>query len=145
MKQNKSPRQRHYASLHICAKKLDWDDDHYRKVFLRAQGAKQVNGEYSASTLNELELARAARAIQRLVKAMEISDWRDGPISKITAIWCAMADQGVIHNRSRQAMESWCLKQMKASKLEWASKEELNHIIETLKQWAKQKSVKLKP
>ena len=143
MKQ-KSQRQKHYASLNICKKKLGWDDDHYRGFFLKAHGAQMKDGIYKASTMNDLQLAKAASAIHRLEKANNISDWRDGLIAKITAIWCAMADVGVIKNRSRIAMEKFCIKQIRSSKLEWATAQELNQVIETLKKWARREGVTLK-
>ena len=143
MVKQKSQRQKHYATLNICKKKLGWNESKYRG-YLRDHGALIKGNKYSASTMDDLQLARAVRDIRMLADNSNISDWRNGLIAKITAIWCAMADAGVVHNRSDMAMRKFCARHIKAAKLEWADRQELNRIIETLKQWAAREGVTLK-
>jgi len=139
----KTQRQRHYASLNICRHKLGWDEKTYRG-YLRDHGALIKGNRYSASTMDDLQLARAVRDIRALVDNNNINDWRKGLIAKITAVWITMAEAGVIKNRSEMAMRKFCARYIKTAKLEWADRQELNHIIETLKQWAAREGVKLK-
>ena len=135
-------RKKHYASLNINKQALDWSDRYYRDVFLRNHGAQIKDGKYSASTMSMKQLAGAARAIRTLAEE-NVNNWRNGLIAKISAIWCAMADAGVIQNRSRRSMEGFCARYTKASSIQWADKHELMRAIEVLKKWAQREKVKL--
>ena len=71
------------------------------------------------------------------------SDWRAARIAKITALWCALADAGVVRGRGESAMVKWCARLTHKARLEWASSNDLNQCIEGLKDWAQREGVKL--
>jgi len=143
-----SNRNKYYGLLQIGKKMLAMDEDTYRQ-FLEQHGAKEKNGRISASTMKLGELVAAVADMEKRgfvrsrKSAVNINSWRTPRIKKITALWCTLADAGVVRNRSENAMHTFCSKQMKADKLQWASASDLNKCIEALKSMAHRKGVKL--
>lgn len=151
-----SPRQRDerfrlYRLLAIGQKQLGWDDEFYRDVFLVKHGATEKGGRISASTLDLPGLEAALADMMRcgfVPKAKRgsvaaVSDWRKPRIKKITAVWCALADAGVVRNRTEAAMVKWCARITGKAKLQWARPDDLNNCIEALKGWALREGVEL--
>lgn len=142
---------RQYTLLAVGKKELGWDDDFYRDVFLVKHGATaDKKGRISATTMNPTQLTRAVHAMRQagfVTKpphtANGSTDWRSPRIKKITAIWCALADAGVVHNRSEATMEKWCRGITKKAWLRWATAHDLNNCIEALKSWAAREHVEL--
>lgn len=146
----KPPRARCYTLLAVGKKQLGWDDEFYRDVFLVKYGATKVNGRVSASTLEFGKLHEAVESMKRSgfkpVKKSVVSratDWRVPRIKKITALWFALHDGGVINSPGEVAMQRWCASITKKAKLEWADARDLNNCIEALKSWAFREHVKI--
>lgn len=122
----------------------------YRYI-LRDCGAKLVDDKYSATTLDIAGLINAMDEMKkrgfvplsRGARSARNNTWRKPRIDKITALWCRLADAGVIHNRSDAGMQRYCMRITKKSKLEWASSDDLNACIESLKSMAHRERVKL--
>lgn len=142
-------RNRLYALLQIGKKQLAMDDETYR-AFLASHGATEKNGHISASTMGIGNLAKAVSDLEkkgfrptRQSNVSRISNWRKPRINKIKALWFALADAGVVHERNEQAMEKFCLSLIKASRMEWSTSNDLNKCIEALKSWGKREGVSL--
>ena len=140
-------RNHYYALLQLGKKQLAMDEDTYRD-FLVVYGAKEKEGRISASTLHIGDLVKAVSAMQTLgfrpvrrTNVARLSNWRLPRIKKITALWCALADAGVVHDRGEAAMEKFCVGMMKADHLRWATSDDLNKCIEALKSWARREDV----
>lgn len=135
-------RERHYRLLQVGKRELGMDDADYREL-LRRNGAKEKNGKYSATTMAVGELMQAvAEMRQKGFKPKKgNTTWRDPRIKKITAIWIALADAGVVRDRSEAAMIKWCSRITNKARLEWAGSNELNACVEGLKEWARREEV----
>lgn len=126
-----------------------WCDDDYRYI-LQQCGAKLVNGKYSATSMNFTQLDTALARLKQLgfkVKqpANNGSDtWRAPRIKKLNALWCMLADEGHVRNRSSFALETFCRKRVKGfTRMPWATSPQLNQAIEELKKWCDRCNVDL--
>jgi len=143
-----SNRNKYYGLLQIGKKTLTMDEDTYRK-FLQQHGAKNKGDRISASTMKLGELVAAVADMEKMgfkrtrKSAINVNNWRKPRLNKITALWCTLADAGVVRNRSEMAMHDFCSKQMKSDKLQWASAGDLNKCIEALKGMAKREGVNI--
>ena len=146
-------RTRCYQLLAIAKKQLMLDEDEYRSI-LRVRGAKLIDGKYSATSMDIAGLSLAVSDMEqrgfvrlsrgsRAERGADKKDWRSPRIKKITALWCTLADAGVIRNRSEVAMQKYCARITNKAKLEWASGDDLNKCIESLKSIAHRERVKL--
>lgn len=139
---------KYYTLLRVGKQQLNMDDDTYR-YFLEAHGATRKNGRISATTMTTGELVAAVEDMKKLgftpvrKSALSTSNWRQPRIKKITALWCTLADAGVVTNRSEEAMQAFCKSVMKSDKLQWANPYDLNNCIEALKAMADRNGVEL--
>jgi phage gp16-like protein len=140
-------RNRYYKLLQVGKKQLDMDEHSYRAL-LADNGATEKGGRISASTLSDGDLVKAVIAMERLgfkptrrSNVARMSNWRTPRIKKITALWCTLADAGVVENRSEEAMEAFCVGLMVSDRLRWASSQDLNKCIEALKSWGRREGV----
>ena len=130
-------RRRLYTLLAVGKKELAWDENTYRS-FLAAQGAKELKGKISASTLDYGSLFSAVEAMKKLgfkVKGSKNSmpAAKQKQISKITALWISLSETGAIRNPSPAAMHRWCARISGKHRLEWADTAALSNCIESLK------------
>jgi phage gp16-like protein len=148
-----SPRQdafRHrlYRLLVVGKRALHMEEDSYRAL-LERHGASLIGDKYSATTMTIDGLKAAldemrAKGFAPQGKALATAAaWRKPRIAKITAIWCALADAGVIRNRGEAAMVKFCARITGKARLEWAESEDLNNCIQALRAWAQNTGVKL--
>lgn len=143
-----NPNNRYYSLLQIGKKMLGWDEDTYR-TFLLNHGATEKAGRISASSMAPGELKAAVQAMeaQGFVRTrktvLNTNNWRTPRLKKITALWCALADAGVVNSKSERAMHKFCRGIMSADKIQWASSQDLNKCIEALKGWAHRESVSI--
>lgn len=145
-------RNNYYKLLAIGKAQLGWDDEFYYGVWLPMQGAaKDADGRYSATTMS---IGQLSQAVERMKESgfkpkpkrkfsHDKPDWRASRIAKLNAMWLAMAEAGVVGDKSRAALETWCKRYHKKDRLQWASSKELNACIEQLKAWAKRNDVEL--
>lgn len=143
----KNPRERCYTLLQVGKQQLGMSEDDYR-AFLMAHGAGMIQGRISATTMDigQLEMAiesMKVRGFHPTSKKSGTRDWRTARIAKITAIWIALADAGVVRDRGEKAMLTWCAKHTRTASIKWATSRALNDCIEGLKSWAHRERVKL--
>lgn len=148
-----SPRQdafRHhlYRLLVVGKRELHMEEEDYRAL-LERHGASLIGDKHSATTMTidglkaVLDEMRAKGFTPQGKTLANAADWRKPRIAKITAIWCALADAGVIRNRGEAAMVKFCARITGKARLEWAESEDLNACIQALRAWAKNTGVKL--
>ncbi|MBI3771431.1 MAG: regulatory protein GemA [Gammaproteobacteria bacterium] len=142
-------RHRYYTLLQVGRQQLGWDDDVYR-AFLAAHGAKEQDGHVSATTMSIGALVAAVEAMKAKGfkpaskrSSGKTEDWRTARVNKIIAIWCQLADAGVMYDRSEKAMLKFCAAITGKARLEWASSPDLNRCIEVLKDKARHAGVTL--
>lgn len=143
-------RQRLYKLLQVGRRELRMDEDAYRALLAR-HGAKARDGRPSASTMTLSGLHAALAELRGKGftprpgrgSAARIDDHRQGLIRKITALWCALADAGVVRDRSEAAMVKWCGRHTRVPRLQWARKRDLVMCVEALKSWAARERVVL--
>ncbi len=132
-------RKRLYALLAVARRELGMEEEDYRAL-LRRLGAQERNGRPSAATMSLGQLRAVLAEMERMGFRRRGPDraqfWRAPRIRKITALWCALADAGVVRDRSEAAMQRWCARLTGTARLEWAGTEGLNACIEGLKRWA---------
>lgn len=139
-------RRRYYKLLAIGKKQVGIADDDYRALLAR-HGAREVDGEYSATTMDLAQLDNAVADLKRLgfkpkkKPAGDNKDWRAARIAKITKLWCLLSDAGVVKRREEAAMHKWAMRITHKARLEWAGSAELNQCIEALKDWARREHV----
>jgi phage gp16-like protein len=144
----KDRRYRLYAMLQVAKAQLGMEDADYRTLLAR-HGAKAADGKISATTMDFGGLIDAidemkSKGFRPKGKSIHnAADWRKPRIAKITAIWCALADAGVIKNRSEASMLKFCARITHKARLEWAQSEDLNNCIQALRAWAKNSGVVL--
>ena len=99
------PRNLLYGRLAQAKKQLGLDDEAYRQ-FLRAQGARQVDDKYSATTLNFSQLVSAANLLSRQagIGRLNRRNSEHPQISKMRAMWIEGAKAGKIRDRSDRAL-----------------------------------------
>lgn len=142
----KAERKRLYTLLQVgntqLAKQLvGWTDEDYRALLAR-HGASAASG-FSAKSMTVQELSTALKEMKDkgfIPKATvpangkKLNEWRKPRIAKLNAMWCELADDGVVQDRSQFAMAAWCENQVPGlTKLQWASSENLNKAIEMMK------------
>jgi len=136
-----------YTLLQVGKSNLQMSEKDYR-AFLHKHGArKDAKGRFSGTTmsikqlLDALDDMKSQGFVPKRSSKLGNDNWRAPRIRKITALWCALADTGEVHERGYQSMERWCRSLIKTSKLEWAGGQGLNDCIEALKSWCHRKGV----
>ena len=141
-------RTRLYKLLAIGRRQLGMDEETYR-AFLAAQGATAIDGRISAKSMTPAQLHSAVEAMKSkgfrptppAKSASNTPGWRKARIDKITALWCALADAGVVQHRDEAAMVKWCATITRKARLQWASSQDLNKCVEGLKAWGTREGV----
>ncbi len=137
-------RKRMYRLLAVGKRQLGLPEDDYRWS-LQANGATLVDGKYSATTMSVPALKQVLTYMRELgfTPVHKQSDgqakdagWRQSRINKAYAIWCQLHEENVVRNRGWPALHKWSATITKKAKLEWADSQDLNAVIEGLKQWA---------
>ena len=131
-----------YRLLAVGQRELQLDDDTYRMI-LRQYGATEHAGRVSAKTMSVTQLEQALDHLKRhgfkvtpTGTRLRTATWRNDRIGKLNAMWMLLADNGYIQDRSEQAMHRWCVGHIKElERLEWATGQQLNQAIESLKAW----------
>ena len=127
-------RSKELAKIHMAKAALGMDDDTYKALL------KRITGRESAADLNLFERGNILDEFKKLgwhpkPPKQSPSDWRAPRIRFIQSLWRQLCKTGMIKTPTEDALLSFCRKLMKVERLEWASSDELNKIIEALKNW----------
>lgn len=136
----------HIAAIHVLKGKLQLSDDDYRVLLC---GLTQKN---SSKDMTTRELQRVRDHMQALAERMGVSK----PIAqraagaktftavkaaasprerKVWALWSQLGRDGVVHNTSAAALNTWVERVVHVSALRFASDAQLDILIEALKAW----------
>lgn len=138
------------ANRELRQSRSGWCEADYREI-LRQCGASERDGRISAKTMTAVEMNQALKRFEQLGFVRRKPAGRPNRkgmqprIAKLNAMWCALADAGVVRDRSEQAMRHWCENQVGTlTKFDWADGDDLNQAIEMLKAFARRCDVKLR-
>lgn len=128
------PAKRDSQMIRLKATKAGMSEDQY-KDWLRGQF-----GVASATELNERQRRQAHAHLGKLLDAasgrQDTGTWREPQLRKLDALWGALAARGAVRVNTREAMESWCKRSVpRLAALRFANSTQLQHLIESLKQW----------
>ena len=123
------------AKIHIAKKDLGLDDNTYRQML------QTITGKSSAKTLTLTECDRVLAHCKKLGWIPKAStkpkatdkDWRAPRIKLIHNLWEQLGKAGVLRNPTHEGLLSFCKPLMTVPKLEWATSQALNNIVEVLK------------
>lgn len=113
-------------ALQTGRRKLGMTDEEYRGLLSSVTSGRTI----SSKELSGEELVRALAALRK-AGFRTTAD----PLRKIKSLWYEMHDLGIVRNRSDQAIETYIRRITRAQKIEWCSVEQLQLVIETLKNW----------
>jgi phage gp16-like protein len=143
-------RTRLYRLLAVARREVGMSEDDYRQMLTSYGARADADGYVSATTMSLTDLERALAHMKhvgfrpRKRAVHNATDWRQPRIAKITALWCTLADAGVVRDRSERAMLRWCAGVTKRARLEWATSQDLNRCVEGLRSWAQRERVVLR-
>lgn len=116
------------AKVHIAKKDLRLDDSDYRDVVERVAGVR------SSAALDVTQLDALLRELARLgFKPKKASS--KPHVRKVFAIWNAMAEDGIVTDRSREALSAFCKRMAGVDNPEWMTPDAAAIVIEALKAW----------
>lgn len=119
---------------------LGWDDSIYRSVL-----ASQCDGKTSATALTWQERQKVITYMKAqgfVVKSKVRTERSDDSMSKLRAMWFAMADVGAVNKPASvadtdKAIEVWAQRmQPELVAIRFASNYQMNRLIEAMKKWA---------
>ncbi len=132
------------AKIHIAKNQLGMNDDEYRDLLERL-----TEGKRSCADCNETELDLIMQNMIKLgfkqqtkKKLSPITRHKEEKeqIDKIRALWIDMARRGVIGNRYEPALQKFCHRITKVSRLEWLSIAQCSAVIAALNEMDRQHS-----
>lgn len=120
--------------IHAAKKKLSMQDDSYRAILL------QIGGKTSAAELSDAKLEQVLAHMKKCGFVVQAKGSKraladDAQSTKIRALWLALADAGVVHNRSETALAAFVKKMTGVEALQWLSSAQASRVIEHLKKW----------
>lgn len=141
------PRVQIYKLLGMAKNSLNMPEDVYRELLVRHGAQVDAHGYASAKSMNSKDLESALHEMQikgAVLRKPAAKDWRKKRLSKCMAIWHALADAGVINDRSHDALDAFVRNRVPGvTQLRWAESGDLNKAVEMLKQYSARNSIKV--
>jgi len=142
----KDDRVRLYKLLEVGRRELRMSDEAFRQLLAR-HGAKERDGHPSRKTMSLSQLA--ATVDEMCVKGFRprpkggarVSDWRAARVAKLRAMWIALADAGVVRDRSDKALIMFCARITGIARIEWLPSRKLSDCVTALRTWARREGV----
>lgn len=137
-------RKRLYGRLHGLCKQGGVDDDAYRALLVRHGATVPAGRDAPSATTLEFrallavvdELARKVEGKPASSAVQTATEWRQARLALATRLWCALADQGGIRDRSEAALLKFVKRLSRKDRLQWVTGTDLNNAIEALKAMA---------
>jgi len=136
----------YYKILRVAIREIGMDEDSYRDV-LKAFGAKDKNGKFSASTMTVPQLEKTLSHLKSLgfkPKRPNTVSYKDGQLMKIQKLWQLLFEAKVMRvPYSHQAASKYSARMTSVNQITWANPSELVKVIEALKAMAWREGVDL--
>lgn len=141
-------RRRDLADIHRALSALGWDDDTYRDVMQATTGVRSsadMSQEQRGAWLAHLHACMRQAGLQVQVSgaartpAAQRHPWTPRH-HRLWAAWQALADAGLLRDRSREALQSWAAGQVQTQQLHWLTAEQLDTLIERSKGWLRSRA-----
>ena len=124
------------AAIHVAKKALGWDDDTYRDSMFTVCRVR------SAALMDFTERKRFLAHLQACQRQMGIKPRGDlqprpwsPPLRALWSRWQQLADAGLVHDRSRDALQAWVKRQAGVDRLEWLTNHQLDAVLASAKLW----------
>jgi phage gp16-like protein len=133
----------HIAAIHTLKAKLRLTDDDYRALLIGLTGktsSKDCTPAQRAQVREHMDklavrmgVAQPAHSVRNtFAQAKAAASPRE---RKVWALWNQLHRDGLIHNRSAQALNSWVKRQVGVEALRFCTGPQLDTLIESLKRW----------
>ena len=142
----------HTAAIHVLKAKLQLTDEDYRALI------KGLTLKSSSKDMTDKERQAVRDHLQGLAERMGVAKplRRRGPARtfaqakaaasprerKVWALWHQLHRDGLVHDTSAAALNTWVLKMVGVSALAFANDAQLDILIEALKYWQQRKEEK---
>lgn len=132
-----------YKRMHAAFKDLGIDKYEMLSDRYDIESAKKLTRSQLKDLFNHLR--SLGWQAKRGKKSTASPVYKKKQMRKIVALWITLADEGVVKNRSDQALQHYVKRMTKKKKenLRFCDSDECHLIIEALKAWAKREDVEL--
>ncbi|MBU0944254.1 MAG: regulatory protein GemA [Proteobacteria bacterium] len=139
-----APGRAELAKIHIAKKELGFSDDAYRDV-LRMRYKKDSAAKLSSAQARNLveHFKTLGFSVKRKNNSKISPKYDDGQMRKVVALWITLGNEGVVKNKSDQALQKYVKRITGKDNLRWCDGVDLDRIIESLKKWANREDVEL--
>jgi phage gp16-like protein len=138
-------RNRIIAKIHVAKKQLSLCDDEYRAIIAGASDGLADSckdcTEYQLDTILRLLEVRGFKPVVKASKIKLSPTTKDkidkDQVDKIRALWIDLANQGVVRNRSDDAISKFAKRLTKVDRLEWLTVAQCQTVIAALNAMSK--------
>lgn len=124
------------AKVHIARKDLGLDDDTYRDVIERiSTGRARSAKDLRYGELNDLLREFRDKGWKPKAATAGGGAAKDAQSRKVWALWFALADAGVVRNRSAAALRAYVKRMVDREDLRFCDQKDKAKLIEELKAW----------
>ena len=140
-----APTTNHIAAIHVLKSKLQLSDDDYQALLIHLTGkasSKDMTAAQRSTVRNHMQrLAERVGAVQPTAQRPYAATAATASPKerKVWALWNQLHKDGVIRDRSAQALNAWVHRQVQVDALRFASGPQLDTLIEALKSWQQRK------
>ncbi|MBU0946938.1 MAG: regulatory protein GemA [Proteobacteria bacterium] len=139
-----APDRAELAKIHIAKKQLGLSDDAYRDVLQMRYKKDSAAKLSSAQARNLVDHFKALGFRVKRKKSSKTSpQYDDGQMRRVVALWITLGNEGVVKNKSDQALQKYVKRMTGKDNLRWCDGGDLDRIIESLKKWAKREDIEL--
>lgn len=126
------------AAIHMAKAALHWDDSTYRDIMwavCRVRSARDMDFTARKRFLDHLRKCQEQMNIKpRRGAPRDHRPWSP-PLRALWSRWQQLADAGLVHERSRDALQAWVKRQTGVDRLEWLTTHQLDAVLGAAKLW----------
>lgn len=133
---NEGARRADLAAIHMAKKALNWDDSTYRDIMFtvcRVRSSADMDFTGRKTFLEHLRKCQAQMGIKPRGE-FKPAPWSP-PLRALWSRWQQLADAGLVHERSRDALQAWVKRQTGVDRLEWMTTHQLDAVLASAKLW----------
>ena len=133
---NDGARRADLAAIHMAKAALGWDDDMYRDIMFTVC---RVRSSAAMDFTGRKRFLEHLRKCQQQMGIMPRGEFKpqpwSPPLRALWSRWQQLADAGLVHERSRDALQAWVMRQTGVDRLEWLSTHQLDAVLASAKLW----------